>query len=331
MSAQPRSSASAEGDSGGNAGEWLRLTHLILRNKDPDRKIRVFCWALADWGSRADTVYNDESMSTVLEQSSRSPLWSLVLERPQIDASELAAAIEHEIQGPLDFRTRLLIRDAARALAGTWGWRQHMNWIRNSPVGDRIQSIDRENLGPLGFPSLADRVMESTRSETVLQYLREMGSRLPLPATIAIGGSISLILSGRLSRRTEDIDVVDEVPAELRVQHDLLENLSRRYGLKITHFQSHYLPTGWESRMSSLGVLGKLDVRVVDSVDVWLSKLFSIREKDRDDLRALLPRLDKTSLTDRLRATCHALLAESRLRDNAAENWYILFGEDLPA
>lgn len=258
-------------------------------------------------------------------------LWVLVLDSPQIDPAQLAAAIERQMAGELDFRTRLLIRDAIQALTAVWGQGQLRQWIQNSPGRGKIEAIVREDLGPPGFPSLAARLMESTKAETVRQYLREMGAKLPRPASIAIGGSISLILSAHLSRHTEDIDVVDEVPAELRGQHELLENLARRYGLRLTHFQSHYLPAGWESRLTSLGRFGKLDVHVVDAHDVCLSKMFSVREKDRDDLRVLAPQLGKGPLADRLLATCASLVAEPGLRRHATENWYILFGDILPA
>ena len=44
-------------------------------------------------------------------------LWTLVLGRPQIDPDALAAAIVRAVlRGDLDFRTRLLIRDALEAL-----------------------------------------------------------------------------------------------------------------------------------------------------------------------------------------------------------------------
>jgi hypothetical protein len=68
-----------------------------------------------------------------------------------------------------------------------------------------------------------------------------------------IGGSIALILPSRISRHTEDIDVVDEIPKSLRDDHDLLTRLAARYGLRPAHFQSHYLPDGWESRVKPFG------------------------------------------------------------------------------
>lgn len=131
-------------------------------------------------------------------------------------------------------------------------------------------------------------------------------------------------------RRTEDIDLVDELPAEIRSQHALLDRLEARYGLHLTHFQSHYLPDGWNQRLVSLGRFGSAQVFIVDPCDVYVSKLFSRREKDRDDLRAITPLLDKQVVIARLADSTHRLRREPSLADAARENWYILFGEPLP-
>ena len=173
--------------------------------------------------------------------------------------------------------------------------------------------------------------MEITRRETVEEYLRELGSQVDRQLNIRIGGSVALIVAGYLSRRTEDIDVVDEVPAEIRSQHRLLNDLEKRYGLHLGHFQSHYLPAGWDARVHSLAPFGRLRVSLVDVYDVFLSKLFSARSKDLDDLRALKAQLDKAIVVRRLCDSSSALLKEAAFREKAEKNWYILFGESLPA
>ena len=172
---------------------------------------------------------------------------------------------------------------------------------------------------------------DATDPATILQLLRELGGILQIPARLDVGGSSSLILRSLLSRATEDIDVVDEVPAAIRVEHDMLADLTTRYGLRLTHFQSHYLPSGWQSRVESLGRFGKLDVFLVHPVDIFVGKLFSKRTKDRDDLRMLLGSLDHTAIVTRLRASAGALLADPILRADAEKNWNILFGDALPA
>lgn len=261
-----------------------------------------------------------------------SDLWQLTRAAPQIDPERLATAVEREVaKQDLDFRTRLLIRDSVDALERHWGPQRLKAWLSRSPASTRIEAIRREDLGTAGFPSLAARVMETTAPEQILQYLRELGSRVHRPTRLRVGGSAALILADRLDRHTEDIDVVDEVPDTIRNEHDLLDSLLKRHGLYLAHFQSHYLPQGWDQRVRSLGSFGQLDVELVDPYDIALSKLFSRREKDRDDLRVLSRQLDKEELTARLQAHGLALLGEPDLRDAAVMNWYVVYGEPLPA
>jgi hypothetical protein len=134
-----------------------------------------------------------------------------------------------------------------------------------------------------------------------------------------------------LTRHTDDIDVVDELPAQLRTEHDFLNGLIARFGLRLAHFQSHYLPSGWQARVAPLGKFGQLEVYLVDECDIAVGKLFSARDKDRDDLRALSAQLDKARLTERLRSAGAHFLADPTLRANAEKNWYVVYGDGLPA
>lgn len=259
-------------------------------------------------------------------------LWSITSGRPHVDPAELAEAVLRQVgQRDLDFRTRLLIRDSVGALQTYWGSARFDAWLQSTPAREEIERISRADLGPPGFPYLAARVMEPTRPEDILEYFRDLGRRLPHPTSMAIGGSAVLIVGGNLSRATDDIDVVDEVPAALRADHELLAGLARRYGLHLTHFQSHYLPTGWRERLRLLDRFGRLDVKLVDVYDVTLSKLFSHRDKDLDDLRVLARQLDKETLVRRLIKTTAAFRADARLAEAAEGNWYVLFGEPLPS
>lgn len=259
-------------------------------------------------------------------------LWSLTLGRPQIDPEALACAVEREVaQDNLDYRTRLLIRDSLDALARYWGHERLDVWLSRSSRRATLQEIWQSEFERPGFPTLHQRLMDTTRPDTIHQYFRELGEHVTRPTRLQIGGSGALILLGSLSRRTEDLDVVDEVPLEIRVQHDVLNDLAARYGLRLTHFQSHYLPAGWASRLMSLGQFGRLEVLVIDPCDIFVGKLFSARTKDRDDLRVLAPQLDKEQIAQRLRSSAAALLREPGLAHNATTNWYILFGEALPS
>jgi hypothetical protein len=258
-------------------------------------------------------------------------LWTLVRYRPEVDPEDLADAIQDELgKEPLDYRTRLLIRDSLDALRQHWGEARFREWLLRCPSQARLESIAREEFERPGFPSLARRLMEKTDPEAIRSYFRELGTRVSRPLRLSIGGSAALILPGYLSRATEDIDVVDEVPAEIRSLQAFLQQLEDRYGLKLAHFQRHYLPTGWEQRLHSLESFGPLQVSLVDVHDVFLSKLFSIRDKDLDDMRLLSGQLDRGTLTRQLRETTASMLAAPDLRQRAEKNWYILFGEALP-
>jgi hypothetical protein len=258
-------------------------------------------------------------------------LWSLVWGKPEVDPDLLAQAVEQAAgRDGLDFRTRLLIRDATDALEAYWGPRRLREWLERSPARARVEGIRREYLGEPGFPLLKEALVERTDPETVRQFLRDLGAHLHRPARIHVGGSIALILPEYLARSTRTIEVIDEVPAEVRSQHQLLEQLARRYKLQLTHFQSHFLPAGWEERVHSLEPFGQLQVYLVDVHDVFLSKLFSNRTKDLDDLRALLPQLDRETLVRRFLDTTTSLRQDPALRKAADHNWYVLTGGPLP-
>lgn len=261
-------------------------------------------------------------------------LWTLVLDQSEIDPADLTLAIEEQVrQQDLDFRSRLLIRDALNALQKAWGQEKVAAWLAGSPLGAEIKQLWSADLGEPGFPSLRRRIVEATRAETIRRMFRELGQKLRLrhPLRLDVGGSGALILLGYLSRRTEDVDVVDELPAEIRSQHKLLDELAQSYNLVLAHFQSRYLPSGWDKRAQYFDTFGEVRVYLVDAHDIFLSKLFSIRDKDKDDLRTLSSKLDKDTLARRLKETCEPHLATAAMRQRAEQNWYVLFGEKLPS
>jgi hypothetical protein len=234
------------------------------------------------------------------------------------------------LQEPLDYRTRLLIRDSVEALRSFWGNERLKSWLDRCAQRERILEVCQEEFERPGFPTLAERLMEKTDPAVIAGFLRELGTQTTAPVTLQIGGSAALIMERCLSRHTDDIDVVDEIPSPIRTQHDLLETLRKRFGLTLTHFQSHYLPSGWEQRLHSLGSFGALQVFTVDPLDIFAGKLFSKRIKDRDDLRMLARELDKDTIARRVKDTTQALQADPSLRAQAEQNWYIVYGEPLP-
>jgi hypothetical protein len=248
-------------------------------------------------------------------------LWSLALDHLQVDPDDLVEAIEDEVRrGDLDYRSRLLIHDSLEALQLHWGPERLQHWLLQCPHREQIKTIWTAHYDEVGFPSLRRRIVETTRPEQVRQFFREFAQHVQHPVRLAVGSAVALILPGLLSRRTEDIAIVDEVPSELRSQHQLLEMLAVRYSLELTHFQSHYLPKDWQQRLHSQEPFGQLHVDLVDAYDVFLSKLFSARIKDRDDLRMLVPQLYKQIILRRLRDTTQDLLTAPGLREKAEQN-----------
>ena len=258
-------------------------------------------------------------------------LWSLVRGRPQIDPNDLAdAVVQQASEEPLDYRTRLLIRDSIEALRTYWGHQRVEHWLAGSPLHHKIKSICEDEYDEVGFPSIRRRLMDKTEPDTIRQYFQTLGYALRAPLKIEVGGGCALILPGYISRFTEDIDVVGEVPSEIRTKYQLLDDLEKLHGLHMGHVQTHYFPQGWRDRTHSFGVFNFLQVSLVDVYDVFLSKLFSSRVKDMADLKVLLPQLEKDVLSQRLLATCKDFLTAPRLKEIAEQNWTILFGEELP-
>ncbi|MEW6279156.1 MAG: DUF6036 family nucleotidyltransferase [Candidatus Eremiobacterota bacterium] len=96
--------------------------------------------------------------------------------------------------------------------------------------------------------------------------------------------------------------------------------------LRLAHFQSHYLPQGWEARIQSLGSFGRLAVYPVDPLDIAVGKLFSRREKDLRDLHALTGEYSAARFRARVDAS-RSHLADPSLLRNLDRNWFVLFGQ----
>jgi hypothetical protein len=258
-------------------------------------------------------------------------LWDLVIGRPEIDPVDLAAAVEQQTSTtPLDYRTRLLVRDSLNALQEHWGSVRMKRWLTQSAARERLEDIWHEEFERPGFTLIGRRLVEKTHPDAIRSLLTELGSRIRRPVRLNIGGSAALILPGYIARHTEDIDVVDEVPPDVRRQHALLDEFKQRYGLLVTHFGSHYLPTGWENRLHSFGDFGDLRVYLVDVLDIFVGKLFSNRTKDLDDLRILAPQLNKATIAQHVKDTTKALQKDPNLLSLAQKSWSIVFGEALP-
>lgn len=258
-------------------------------------------------------------------------LWSFALHEPHIDPAGLTTAIENQIANDdLDYRSRLLIRDSVDALEQYWGQERLHVWLRASPYQDRIRTIRHEAFERVGFPFLRRQLVETLSRQGIEDLFQEIAGNIRKRVVLHVGGSIALIVPGLLQRRTQDVDIVDEVPKEIRDLGRKLKEIENRHRLKVAHFQSRYLPMRWEQRVHSLNAFGSLQVYLVDPGDVFLSKLFSLRDKDLDDLHILKAKIDKTAIARRMSADMQSYLSNDTMRERAEQNWYILYGEKLP-
>jgi hypothetical protein len=146
---------------------------------------------------------------------------------------------------------------------------------------------------------------------------------------INIAGSIPTLITGLTARPTDDIDIVNEVPSEIRQQRDALKRIRSDYGLTLGHVQSHYLPSGWENRRRFLGDFGGIRAYLVDPYDIFVSKLSSKQEKHQQDLRVMAKSLDRESIRHRLFSAGKAFLDDRRLRSQVEKNWQFIFREPL--
>ena len=257
--------------------------------------------------------------------------WRLVWGQPYVDSKTLAAAIEQDLaqNDQPDFRTRLLVRDAATAIRSYWGSRKFARWLSASPVGPMIRVILNEDLGEPGFPSIRRRLVDSIDTARLRQIFEILGRGIHKPVEVHIAGSIPTLIKGLTARPTEDIDFVDEVPAEIRCQRAILRKIETEFGVTMGHVQAHYLPAHWQNRRQWLGDFGKLRVYVVGEYDIFVSKLSSKKEKHQLDLRVLAEKLDKRIARRRLLEDGKSFLDDAKLKPQIEENWRFIFQEPL--
>jgi hypothetical protein len=257
--------------------------------------------------------------------------WKLVWGQPYIDSRTLALAIEQDLERDTcpDFRTRLLVRDAAVALRSYWGAKKFSRWLATSLVGQRVRSILDEDLGQTGFPAIRRRLVESIDATRLSRIFDLLGRAIHGPVEVHIAGSIPTLVKGLTVRPTGDIDFVDEVPEEIRRQRTVLRKIESDFGLKLGHVQSHYLPANWQNRRHWLGDFGGLRVYVVDEYDIFVSKLSSKKEKHQSDLGVLALKLDKEIARHRLVTDGRTFLDDPKLKPQIEENWRFIFQEPL--
>jgi hypothetical protein len=79
----------------------------------------------------------------------------------------------------------------------------------------------------------------------------------------------------------------------------------------------------------AIETVGKIQVRLVDAVDIIAGKVYSARPKDLDDFRLLPLNLNKEELKERVLQGSSSLISSDQDRRQAITNWYIVYGDDL--
>jgi hypothetical protein len=257
--------------------------------------------------------------------------WRLVWGQPYIDSRTLAAAIEQDLarSADPDFRTRLLVRDSAVALRAYWGEHRFAQWLEASALGPRIRSILEEDLGETGFHAIRRRLVDSIDSTQFGQVFELLGRGIHGRVEIHIAGSVPTLIEGLTARPTEVIELVDEVPAEIRRQRDVLIKIETEFGLRLGQVPSNNLPIRWQDRLRKFGEFGGLSVDLVDVYDLFVSMLPSHERTHQSDLGVLALELDNDIARHRLLTDGRAFLDDPKLRPQIEENWRFIFQEPL--
>jgi len=163
----------------------------------------------------------------------------------------------------------------------------------------------------------------------VKQVLQMLGERVHGRVEINIAGSVPTLIQGLTARPTDDIDIVNEVPAEIRQQRETLKKIKTEFGLNLGHVQSHYLPANWHPRRQYLGDFSGIRAYLLDPVDIFVSKLSSKQEKHKQDLRVMAKRLDQATVKQRLLRDGRAFLDDPYLKPQIEENWQFIYQESL--
>jgi hypothetical protein len=255
--------------------------------------------------------------------------WSLVSNRGWIPEDALIPAFRKTVRDEPDpcYRTQMMIHDGLDALAGRWGRSRVEARLGTDAAGDRLRAFWDYTYDKEGFWSIKMRLVEPVTPEQILRMLRDASRRVRRPARINVGGSCALILSRWITRPTDDVDVVNELPDVLRSDYELIDSLAARHKLRLTHFASHYLPDGWENRVVPAAMFNQLDVRVVDPTDVLTGKFFSRREKDYRDILASERHVSKDVLRERMEHNTSSFRTVNRLLWQGRDNWYAFSGE----
>lgn len=130
------------------------------------------------------------------------------------------------------------------------------------------------------------------------EALSALGRLAPGPVSLVLGGSAALILSNDLPRPTDDGDVVTSEPGLGELQA-LIREIADSEGLPAGWLNgsiqsyTYLLPADYTARLIAMPPFNRLQVRLLSRRDVILMKVYGMRPRDIDDLRAIRPTLDE--------------------------------------
>jgi hypothetical protein len=131
-------------------------------------------------------------------------------------------------------------------------------------------------------------------SATLWAALTRLGSTLREPASLTLGGSAALLLTGMLDRLTDDGDVVESSVDFGRLLDavravEVAEQTPSGWLNTSIQAYTHVLPDDFRTRLVRLPPLQRLDVSVLSRSDVILMKVYAHRPRDLQDLLAVTP------------------------------------------
>lgn len=126
--------------------------------------------------------------------------------------------------------------------------------------------------------------------------------------TFYFAGGSACILAGWIDRTTRDFDFVDlGYAARLSKVLKLLEP----YDLLTNYFAA--IPTGFAGRAIRIEGFAHISVYVFSREDVIASKIDRMSEKDVEDMRVLMPEVDRGKLEVCIRETLDNIVYEDRM------------------
>jgi hypothetical protein len=134
--------------------------------------------------------------------------------------------------------------------------------------------------------------------QTLWTALEALGKRATERVLLVLGGSAALILGDTLQRPTDDGDVVASEPGFNQLQRlirDVAEAQHLPPGWLNESIQSftYILPPDYSTRLVTLPPFGRLHVSLLSRRDVLLMKVYGMRPRDIEDIRALVPTTDE--------------------------------------